>query len=97
MLVGISALTTLGLRRYYAVQVDLPSPADVCSSGTQCAAYTRMLKEAGLAQLQTVFVGAAGCALVAAVLALLLLRAVTAGSAADAVMRTSDPSGTVPP
>jgi MFS family permease len=97
MLVGISALTTLGLRRYYAVQVDLPSPADVCSSGTQCAAYTRMLKEAGLAQLQTVFVGAAGCALVAAVLALLLLRAVTTGSAADAVMRTSDPSGTVPP
>ncbi len=75
MLVGISALTTIGLRRYYAVQVDLPSPADVCSSGTQCAAYTRLLTEAGLAQLQTVFVGAAGCAVVAAVLALLLFRA----------------------
>ena len=26
MLVGISALTTIGLRRYYAVQVDLPAP-----------------------------------------------------------------------
>ena len=25
MLVGISALTTIGLRRYYAVQVDLPA------------------------------------------------------------------------
>jgi MFS family permease len=75
MLVGISALTTLGLRRYYAVQVDLPAPADVCSSGTQCAAYTRLLKEAGLAQLETVFVGAACCALVAGVLALVLLRA----------------------
>ena len=75
MLVGISALTTIGLRRYYAVQVDLPSPTDVCSSGTQCAAYTRLLTEAGLAQLQTVFVGAAGCAVVAAVLALLLFRA----------------------
>ena len=60
MLVGISALTTIGLRRYYAVQVDLPAPADVCAAGTQCAAYTRLLKEAGLAQLQTVFVGAAG-------------------------------------
>jgi MFS transporter, DHA2 family, triacylglyceride efflux pump len=75
MLVGISALTTIGLRRYYAVQVDLPAPADVCSTGTQCAAYTRLLEEAGLAQLQTVFVGAAGCALLAGLLALVLLRA----------------------
>jgi MFS family permease len=74
MLVGISALTTIGLRRFYAVQVALPAPGDVCSSGTQCPAYTRLLKEAGLEQLQTVFVGAAGCALVAAVLAVLLLR-----------------------
>jgi hypothetical protein len=74
MLVGISALTTIGLRRYYTVQVDLPSPADVCRSGTQCTAYTRLLKEAGLEQLHTVFVGAAGCAAVAGVLALVLLR-----------------------
>ena len=74
MLVGISALTTIGLRRYYAVQVDLPSPSSVCPSGTQCAAYTRMLKEAGLAQLETVFVGAAVCAVLAALLALVLFR-----------------------
>jgi len=74
MLVGISALTTIGLRRYYAVQVDLPAPADVCSSGTQCAAYTRLLREAGLEQLHTVFVGAAVCALLAALLTLALLR-----------------------
>ncbi len=74
MLVGISVLTTVGLRRYYAVQVDLPSPADVCASGTQCAAYTRLLKEAGLAQLETVFLGAAVCAVIAALLALLLFR-----------------------
>ncbi|MEP7088712.1 MAG: MFS transporter [Nocardioidaceae bacterium] len=80
MLVGISALTTIGLRRYYAVQVDLPAPADVCASGTQCAAYTRLLKEAGLAQLQTVFVGAAGCAVVAALLALVLFRALRSGT-----------------
>ena len=76
MLVGISALTTIGLRRYYAVQVDLPAPTDVCASGTQCAAYTRLLKEAGLEQLQTVFVGAAVCAVLAAGLAVLLLRSV---------------------
>jgi MFS transporter, DHA2 family, triacylglyceride efflux pump len=74
MLVGISALTTIGLRRYYAVQVDLPTPGEVCASGTQCAEYTRLLKEAGLAQLQTVFWGAAVCAVVAAVVAVLTFR-----------------------
>jgi len=74
MLVGISALTTIGLRRYYAVQVDLPGPTEVCRTGTQCKAYTALLKEAGLAQLQTVFVGAAVCAVVAGLVALLVLR-----------------------
>jgi len=74
MLVGISALTTIGLSRYYSVQVELPAPGDVCGSQTQCAEYTTMLKEAGLAQLQTVFVGAAVCALVAAALALVAFR-----------------------
>jgi hypothetical protein len=80
MLVGISTLTTIGLRRYYAVQVDLPAPSDVCSSGTQCPAYTTLLKEAGLAQLQTVFVGAAVCAVIAAVLGLVLLRTPRSGT-----------------
>jgi len=74
MLVGISALTTIGLRRYYSVQVDLPAPTEVCRTGTQCNAYTALLKEAGLAQLQTVFVGAAVCAVVAGLVALLVLR-----------------------
>jgi MFS family permease len=74
MLVGISALTTVGLRRYYSVQIDLPAPADVCAGGTQCAEYTLMLKEAGLAQLQTVFVGAAVCAVVAGLVALVAFR-----------------------
>ncbi len=74
MLVGISALTTIGLRRYYAVQVDLPTPTEVCGASTRCAEYTNLLKEAGLEQLQTVFVGAAFCALAAAVLAALTFR-----------------------
>ena len=74
MLVGISALTTIGLRRYYSVQVDLPEPTEVCRRGTQCKAYIALLKEAGLAQLQTVFVGAAVCAVVAGLVALLVLR-----------------------
>ena len=84
MLVGISALTTVGLRRYYAVQVDLPAPAEVCASGTQCAEYTRLLKEAGLAQLQTVFWGAAVCAVVAGVVAVLAFRAARTGEVATA-------------
>ena len=81
MLVGISALTTIGLRRYYSAQAALPEPSRVCSSGTQCAAYTRLLKEAGLEQLQTVFAGAAICAMVAALLALALFRAAPVRSA----------------
>jgi MFS family permease len=74
MLVGISALTTIGLRRYYSVQVDLPEPAEVCGGVTRCAEYTVLLKEAGLAQLQTVFVGAAVCAVLAGALAMMTFR-----------------------
>jgi hypothetical protein len=81
MLVGISALTTIGLRRYYAAQASLPDPRRVCPSGNQCGAYTHLLKEAGLEQLQTVFVGAAVCAALAGVLAVALLRTATARSA----------------
>ncbi len=75
MLVGISALTTIGLRRYYAEQAGVPPVQDVCPAGTtRCSEYSDLLKAAGIAQEQTVFLGAAGCALVAAVLALVLLR-----------------------
>ena len=74
MLVGVSALTTLGLRRYYAEQADLPDVRDVCDGSSRCDAFTLLLKQAGIAQEQTVFLGAAGCALVAAVLALVLFR-----------------------
>ncbi|MFP5253371.1 MAG: MFS transporter [Actinomycetes bacterium] len=81
MLVGISALTAIGLRRYYAETTDLPAPADVCAEGTQCAEYTLLLKEAGLAQLQTVFAGAAVCAAAAGVVALITLRRAGTGAA----------------
>ncbi len=74
MLVGISALTTLGLRRYYGVQQDLPAPADVCEGTTRCTEYTDLLRGAGLAQLETVFVGAAVSAVVAGALALVTFR-----------------------
>jgi hypothetical protein len=88
MLVGISALTTIGLRRYYAVQIDLPAPSDVCTTGTRCSAYTTLLKEAGLAQLQTVFVGAAVCAGLAGVVALVTFwSARTRGVSTAEIMR----------
>jgi MFS family permease len=75
MLVGISALTTIGLRRYYAVSADFPSPGQVCGGGrTRCDAYTDLLQGAGVAQLHAIFLGAAACAFVAGILSLLLFR-----------------------
>jgi MFS family permease len=75
MLVGISALTTIGLRRYYAEAGDLPPPLQVCGGATtRCDAYDHLLQNAGIAQEQTVFAGAAVLAVVAAVLAVALFR-----------------------
>jgi MFS family permease len=76
MLVGISALTTIGLRRYYTHLEDnpLPSPREVCNGKTRCSAYSDLLAGAGIPQEHTVFAGAAVCAVVAGILALLLFR-----------------------
>jgi MFS family permease len=74
-LVGISALTTLGLRRFYAEQRDLPAPMEVCGEGdSRCAEYSLILQEAGLTQLHTIFAGAAVCCVIAGVVALLVFR-----------------------
>jgi MFS family permease len=86
MLVGISALTTVGLRHFYAVQSGLPAPAQVCGTRTQCPAYTELLKEAGLAQLQTVFLGAGVCAAVAGLVALLAFRSARTRAVPTAAM-----------
>ncbi|MGN6780435.1 MAG: MFS transporter [Marmoricola sp.] len=76
MLIGISALTTIGLRRYYAVAAGFPSPSAVCGAGsTRCDRYTALLEHAGIAQLHAIFLGAVGCALAAGVIALATLRA----------------------
>ena len=76
MLVGISALTTIGLRRYYThlEENPLPSPREVCDGKTRCTAYSDLLAAAGIPQEHTVFAGAAICAVVAGVLALALFR-----------------------
>ena len=74
MLVGISVLTTVGLRRYYAEQADLPTVREVCNGKSRCDEFTDLLRVAGIAQEHTVFAGAAVAAVVAAVLALVLFR-----------------------
>jgi MFS family permease len=74
-LVGISVLTTIGLRRYYAEQDDLPSPMEVCGEGlSRCSEFNLILREASLTQLHTIFVGAAVCCLVAGAIALAVFR-----------------------
>nr|WP_202387494.1 MFS transporter [Nocardioides flavescens] len=74
MLVGISALTTIGLRRFYAEQDAIDTVAQVCGQAQMCDAYRDLQKLAGVAQEQTVFAGAVVCCVVAGVLALVLFR-----------------------
>ena len=74
-LVGISALTTIGLRRYFAEQSDLPEPMEVCGPGdSRCAEFSRILQDAALVQLHTIFLGAAVCCVLAGLVALAVFR-----------------------
>lgn len=84
MLLGISALTTIGLRAFYAASDKIPPAAELCDGdATLCQAYQDAVRDAGIAQLHAVFVGAAVCSVLAAVLAALLLRAQTPDRHAD--------------
>lgn len=74
MLVGISVLTTLGLRSFYAAQKDIPPVMEVCDGRSRCSAFSDLLREAAISQEHTVFLGAAACAVIAALLALVLFR-----------------------
>jgi MFS family permease len=77
MLLGISALTTIGLRAFYDASDRIPPVAEVCGAGsTLCQDYRDAVRDAGISQLHAVFIGAAVCAVIAAVLALVLLRPV---------------------
>ena len=60
MLVGISALTTIGLRRFYAESADMPAVSDVCKPGKVCDEYLDLLKDVGVTQTQTIFIGGPG-------------------------------------
>lgn len=75
MLIGISALTAIGLRAFYAASADIPTAGELCNGqATACQAYRDAVRDAGIAQLHAVFVGAAVCSLLAAVLSLMLLK-----------------------
>jgi MFS family permease len=74
-LVGISALTTIGLRVYYRKQADLPAPQDVCPGGrSKCDEFAHLLRVNGLVELHTIFLGAAVCCIVAGIVALVVFR-----------------------
>jgi MFS family permease len=75
MLVGLSLLTAVALRRFTAAIEAIGSPVTVCpQSPADCPAYDRATDAAILTQLHTVFAGAAIAAGLAAVAALVLLR-----------------------
>jgi MFS family permease len=77
MLVGLSLLTAVALRRFTAEIAAIGSPVELCpDSPADCPAYEVAAEAAVLTQLHTVFAGAAVAAALAAIAALLLLREV---------------------
>jgi MFS family permease len=75
MLVGLSLLTAVALRRFTAAVAAIGSPVRLCpQTPADCPAYDRATDAAVLTQLHTVFAGAAIAAGLAAVAALVLLR-----------------------
>lgn len=75
MLIGISALTTIGLHQFYAASADIPPVTELCKgANTACRAYKDAVLGAGISQLHAVFVGAAVSAFIAAILAAVLMR-----------------------
>lgn len=74
MLVGVSALSALGLRAFRSAIADIPPVEELCGSTSACPEYNAAVLDAGISQLQAVFTGAAVCAAIAALLAAVLLR-----------------------
>ncbi len=75
MLAGLSALTAIGIRRFYQAQAHIGSPITLCPQNPgSCPAYDHATTAALLSELHTIFAGAAICAAVGAALAVVLLR-----------------------
>lgn len=74
MLAGLSALTAIGLHRFYQAQARIGSPLSLCPTHpVSCRLYDEATTRAVLSELHTVFAGAAACAALAGLLALALL------------------------
>jgi MFS family permease len=81
MLIGLSVLTAIGLRAFYQQQAKIGTAITLCPNNpSSCPAYNRGTETALLTELHTIFGGAAICAALAAVLALLTLRVRVASS-----------------
>jgi hypothetical protein len=75
MLVGLSLLTAVALRRFTAEVAAIGTPFELCpETPADCPAYDAATQAAVLTQLHTVFAGAAVAAALAAVAAAVLLR-----------------------
>ncbi|MGN6160543.1 MAG: MFS transporter [Marmoricola sp.] len=72
MLVGVSALTEIGLHQFYAASARLPLATTICGHGlTSCPAYDDRLQAAVISQISVIFAGGAVCAALAGVVALI--------------------------
>lgn len=75
MLVGLSVLTAVGLRAFFAGVRTLPSAQSLCPrTPLDCPAYNSLVTAAIVDELRTVFLGAAVCAVIALVIALATLH-----------------------
>jgi MFS family permease len=84
MLVGLSLLTAVALRRFTAEVAAISSPLESCPrTPADCPAYDAATEAAVLTQLHTVFAGAAIAAGLAAVAALILLQTERSWAPAD--------------
>lgn len=72
MLVGVSALTEIGLHEFYSASAKLPLATTICGHGlTDCPAYDDRLQAALISQISVIFAGAAVCAVIAGVVAVI--------------------------
>jgi len=94
MLVGLSLLTAIGLRRYYSEAATIKPPDRLCpATPLHCPVYDSLITAAALDELHAIFLGAAVSAVIAAVLGLGLLRRRAAGQRPHHVASTLAAAG----